>query len=127
MTLAYWSILIAGLLPAVTVAIAKFGAKDFDNNAPRNWLEKQQGVRSRADAAHRNHFEAFPFFAAGILVAQLCHVPQGRIDMLAATFIVLRVVYTALYLADRATLRSLCWALGYLCVIALFVLSGLQG
>ncbi|HWT71479.1 MAG TPA: MAPEG family protein [Oxalicibacterium sp.] len=127
MTLAYWSILVAGLLPAATIAIAKFGAKDFDNAAPRDWLDKQQGMRGRADAAHRNHFEAFPFFAAGILVAELCHVPQDRVDTLAAAFIVLRVIYTGLYLANLATLRSLCWALGYLCVIALFVLSGLQG
>lgn len=126
MTLAYWCILIAGVLPAATVAIAKFGAHDFDNAEPRDWLARQQGFRRRADVAHRNHFEAFPFFAAGVLVAQLCQVPQTRIDMLAGTFIVLRLIYTALYLGNRATLRSLCWALAYLCVIAFFVLSGLQ-
>ena len=126
MSLAYWCILIAGILPPATVAIAKFGAADFDNAEPRGWLDRQQGFRRRADAAHRNHFEAFPFFTAGVLVAQLCQVPQTQVDLLAASFIALRIAYTVLYLANLATLRSLVWTLAYLCVIALFVLSGLQ-
>lgn len=122
MPLAYWCVLIAGILPAATVAIAKWGKRDFDNSAPRQWLERQDGFRRRADSAHRNHFEAFPFFAAGVLVAQQLQGPQERIDVLAVAFIASRVIYTILYLADRSTLRSLCWAIGYLIVIGLFLL-----
>ena len=58
MNLSYWCVLIAGILPAATVAIAKWGKRDFDNSEPRRWLEQQEGLRRRADSAHRNHFEA---------------------------------------------------------------------
>lgn len=126
MPLSYWCILIAGIMPAATVAIAKWGRRDFDNSEPRQWMEKQQGVRRRADSAHRNHFEAFPFFAAGVLVAQQLNAAQNSINMLAIAFIAARVLYTALYLTDRATLRSIVWVIGYLAVIGLFLLPALQ-
>ena len=48
-------------------------------------------------------------------------VPQARIDALALTFIVLRVIYLALYLANRASLRSLVWMLGWGVCVALFL------
>ena len=121
MHLSYWCVLIAGLMPVVTVAIAKWGRPDFDNVEPRRWMEKLEGRRRRADSAHRNHFEAFPFFAAGVLVAQQLQASQDSINMLAAAFIATRIVYTFLYLTDRATLRSIVWLIGYLCVIALFL------
>ena len=87
MNLSYWCILIAGILPVVTVAVAKWGRRDFDNAEPRQWMEKLQGLRRRADNAHRNHFEAFPFFAAGVLVAQQLNADQDSINMLAVTFL----------------------------------------
>lgn len=127
MHIAYWCILIAGLLPVLTVGIAKAGAKGYDNREPRRWLERQEGHRRRADAAHRNHFEAFPFFAAGVLVAQQLGAPQASIDMLAMAFVAARLAYTFLYLTDRATLRSVAWAIGYLSVIALFLLAAFKG
>lgn len=123
---AYWCILIAGVMPAATVAIAKWGRRDFDNSEPRRWLEQQTGLRRRADAAHRNHFEAFPFFAAGVLTAQQIGAPQNTIDMLATAFVALRIVYTLLYLADKPTLRSISWTVGYAAVIALFVVAALN-
>ncbi|GGI18758.1 MAPEG family protein [Oxalicibacterium faecigallinarum] len=127
MHIAYWCILIAGVLPVVTVGIAKAGVKNFDNHNPRQWLDRQDGYRRRADAAHRNHFEAFPFFAAGVLVAQQLGAPQDSIDMLAMAFIAARLAYTFLYLSDRATLRSVAWAIGYLSAIALFLLAAFKG
>lgn len=126
MALSYWCILIAGILPILTVAAAKFGRKDFDNAEPRAWLDKQGGMRRRADYAHRNHFEAFPFFAAAVLVAQQNGAGQGWINNLAMIFIVMRLLYTAFYLTDVPVLRSLSWVIGYLCVLGLFALSALH-
>lgn len=123
MSIAYWCLLIAGILPVATVAVAKWGARDFDNTEPRRWLEKQDGLRRRADAAHRNHFEAFPFFAAGILVAEQLAAAQGTIDALAIAYIVMRIIYTGLYLSNKATLRSVSWFISYLIVIALFCVA----
>lgn len=123
MTIAYWCVLLAGLLPVLATAIAKWGLKGYDNNNPRGWLGKQTGYRARANAAQANSFEAFPFFAAAVIIAHLAHAPQGRIDAIAAAFIVLRLLYLACYLADRATLRTTVWGLAYACIIGLFVVS----
>ncbi len=123
MTLSYWCILIAGLMPVLTIAVAKYGRRDFDNAEPRAWLDKQTGVRRRADYAHRNHFEALPFFAAAVLVAQQVGAPQGQIDIAALVFIAARILYTVLYLTDKPSARSAVWIIGYLSVIALFVIA----
>ena len=120
MQLAYWCILIAGVMPVCTVAFSKAGVRDYDNAEPRAWLERQQGARRRADYAHRNHFEAFPFFAAAVLVAEQMHANPLWINILSATFIAARIVYTALYLNNKPTPRSLAWCVGYACVLALF-------
>ncbi|HYN39935.1 MAG TPA: MAPEG family protein [Rhodospirillales bacterium] len=123
MTFAYWMVLVAALLPYVTVGFAKAGG--IDNRAPRADIERLTGWRKRADWAHRNHFEAFPAFAAAVIIAHLAGVAQGWIDLLAALFIVSRVGYTAAYLADRPTVRSLIWTGGIACVIALFIFAAL--
>ena len=111
----------AALLPYFTVGLAKSGG--FDNHRPRPSLESLAGWRRRADWAHRNHFEAFPAFAAAVFVAELTHAPQSRIDQLAGIFVLLRVIYTALYIADQAFLRSIVWSLGLIAIIWLFVLG----
>ena len=122
MTFAYWMLIAAMMMPYLTVVLAKVGG-GVDNRAPRPTLENLSGWRQRADWAHRNHFEAFPAFAAAVFVAELTHAPQNRIDQLAGIFVLLRVIYTALYLADQATLRSVFWFLGLIAVVWLFVLG----
>lgn len=122
MTLANWMILAAAMLPYLAAVIAKAGAAGFDNSAPRAWLEKQGGFRQRADWAQRNHFEAFPPFAAAVILAQMAGAPQGRIDLLALAFVLLRLAYTGAYLANLATPRSLLFGLGIGCVVWLFLL-----
>ncbi len=87
MTTAYWCVLAAALMPYVAVSIAKSGGERFDNSNPRLWLERQQGFRARANAAQANSFEAFPFFAAAVIVAHLTQAPQDRIDALAVMFV----------------------------------------
>jgi uncharacterized MAPEG superfamily protein len=123
MTVALWSILAASLLPVGCAALAKAGGTGYDNAAPRLWLEAQTGWRRRADWAQRNHLEAFPPFAAAVLVAAIAGAPQHTADALAVTFVLLRIAYTAAYVLDRPTLRSVLWTLGFLCVLGLFAIS----
>lgn len=122
MSTAFWCVLAAGLMPVLTVMFAKWGVRQYDNHEPRAWMEQLQGRRRRADYAHRNHFEAFPFFAAAVIIASHLHAPQGLLDSFAVLFIVVRVAYTLCYLYDRATLRSILWSIGYLCVIGIFLI-----
>ena len=127
MTLAHLCILVACALPVVCAGMAKskgFGKRrrdgGFDNHDPRAWLAKQGGWQARANAAQANSFEALPLFIAGVLVAQQLGAPQARVDALALAFIAARLAYIALYLADRAMLRSLLWTVGVGCCVALF-------
>lgn len=125
MTTAYWCVLIAGLLPYLAIAIAKWDKTYFahGNATPREWEAKLQGRQARAHAAHLNGFEAFPLFAAGILVAALCKAPQASVDSLAIGFIVARLAYLACYVGNLATLRSLVWTAGMGCSVALFFIA----
>lgn len=120
MTTAYWCVLAAGLLPYLATVTAKLGAR-FDNRQPRDWLARQSGYRARANAAQLNGFEAFPLFAAAVIVAHQLGAPQPRIDTLALTFVAARLVYFACYLADVHWLRSLAWFVGIGAAVAIFV------
>ena len=111
-----WCILVAALMPLVSAGIAKWGTFSkppseggFDNHHPREWIARQQGWRQRANAAQANCFEALPFFIGALLWAQQIGAPQQRVDLLAVSFILLRSAYVALYVLDRAGLRSLVW------------------
>ena len=116
LTLAYWAVLVAALLPIVCAGIAKWGAfgqsrheGGYDNHDPRAWLARQSGWRVRANAAQANSFEALPFFMSAVIIAHQSGALQSRLDLLAWGFVALRLVYIALYVADKANWRSLIW------------------
>lgn len=127
MSVAYWCVLVAALLPYVWSYVAKSsGIGRFDNRDPRGWLARQDVPRvHRADAAQHNGFEAFAPFAAGVILAQMAGVAETRITALAVAFVVLRIGHGLFYLADRPMLRSLVWAAGFACVVALLVQAAL--
>ena len=123
MTVAFWAILVASLLPIASSVLSKWGAKGMDNAAPRAWIEGLSGWRRRADWAQRNHLEALPPFAAAVIVAHLAHAPQGAANLLAVAFVLVRIAYTAAYVLDRPSIRSLLWSVGFACVIGLYVIA----
>jgi uncharacterized MAPEG superfamily protein len=122
MTIAFWAIVVAILLPVGCAGLAKSGG-DFDNAIPRAWLERQTGWRQRADWAQRNHYEVFPAFAAAVIVASIAHAPQTIADELAVAFVVIRIAYSAAYILDRPGVRSALWTLGLGCILGLFAIS----
>ncbi|MCE7033413.1 MAPEG family protein, partial [Lysobacter sp. GX 14042] len=105
---AYWCVLAAAVLPYVWTVIAKGSGKRFDNKDPRGWLQRQDNPRTaRANAAQLNAFEAFPAFAASVLMAQLAGVDPGRAALLALVFVALRILHGIFYVVDLDKLRSL--------------------
>jgi hypothetical protein len=122
-TLPIVSILIAAVMPLMGAAGAKWGFKSYDNNNPRAWLAQQTGFRARSNAAQANSFEAFPFFAAGVLLSLWTHVDAMCLDAICISFLVLRFAFFWAYITDRASLRSAVWGLAYLCCISLYVAS----
>lgn len=127
MSIAYWCILIAAVLPYVWVFIAKQSGERYNNRDPRGWQAKQTNPRSqRAHAAHLNGFESFPVFVAGVLMAQLAGVSPATISWLAVFFVIARVLHGVFYLANVQALRSLVWLLGFASAIALIVIAALK-
>jgi uncharacterized MAPEG superfamily protein len=122
MTIAFWCVLAAGLLPYVSTLIAK-SKPGFDNANPRAWLQQQVGFRQRANGAQQNSFESLPLFAAAVIIAQFLHAPAHIVDGLALGFIAARVLYVICYIADFPALRSLCWFAGIACCVALFIVA----
>lgn len=129
-SLAHWCILLAALLPIVCAGIAKSGMMTispreggYDNSDPRAWLARQSSWRARANSAQANSFEALPFFFAAVLAAQHLQAPALILDLLAVTFVLLRVLYIYCYLIDRAGLRSVMWSLAFLVNVAILFLG----
>lgn len=126
-SMAHWCLLVAALLPLACAYVAKaqgfkrgLGPGGFDNRDPRAWLARQTGYQARANAAQANSFESLPFFIGALVVSWQLGAPQAWVNGLAVAFVLLRIAYIACYLLDRATLRSLAWALGWVVNLLLF-------
>lgn len=115
---AAWVLVYAGKLP---MAWAMQKAGGYDNHNPRAQEAALTGWGARAVAAHLNGFETFAPFAAAVLVAHISGAATGLVDNLAVVFVVSRVIYSVLYLADLAALRSAAWSVGWIATFALFL------
>jgi uncharacterized MAPEG superfamily protein len=120
-TIADLCLLAAVVLTIATIAPAKLdGVREYDNANPRDPGFYKPGLRARAQGAHLNGYEAFPFFAAAVILAEMRAAPQGFVNALAVAFILIRIVYVLLYLTNRPTARSVVWSAGMLCNLAIF-------
>ncbi len=126
MTVAFWCVLIALILPYLCASAAKFGS-GFNlrhNHDPRTFLAGLDGMPRRANAAQLNSFEILPAFIAAVLIADIVgNAEQVTQDVLAVLFITSRLLYIICYLADWAALRSLVWFVGVGLIISFFVAS----
>ena len=126
MKIAYWCILVAAVLPYAWHTVSRASAGHLDNHDPRRAMAQVgEGLARRANNAQYNAFEAFAPFAAAVLMAQAAGVDVNRISQLAVAFVVLRVLHGVCYLTDAAALRSLVWAAGFACTVALMVLAAM--
>jgi uncharacterized MAPEG superfamily protein len=121
MTIAELCLLAAVILTIVSIMPAKVsGVREYDNANPRDPRFYTQGLRARSQGAHLNGYEAFPFFAAAVILAEMRNVPQATVNALAIAFVVARIVYVLLYLGNRPSLRSAVWSVGLACNLAIF-------
>ncbi|HVV42152.1 MAG TPA: MAPEG family protein [Nitrobacter sp.] len=127
MTIAEWCVFGAVLLYLLTIASVKWaGFRTFDNARPRDPAFYGEPLRARALGAHQNGLEAFPFFAAAVLLAEFKSAPQHLINELAVLFLIVRAAYVITYVGDRPTLRSILWAIGFAINTAIFFLPLLR-
>ncbi|MGB0955034.1 MAG: MAPEG family protein [Panacagrimonas sp.] len=124
MTTAYWCVLLGALMPILWTTVAKAGGRRkmsiAENAAPRAFLSGLEGHQQRADWAQQNAFEAFPAFAAAVIISHLAGAEQSTINVLAIIWVLARLAHGAVYIADLATLRSLAYFVGIGCVVGLF-------
>lgn len=120
MPIAVWCLLAAMALPMASAFPAKL-TRDFDNGRPRDPDFWRTGFRARAQGAMANGFEAFPAFAAAVLVGLTQGGSPAAVDTLTVGFIVARLAYVAAYWADRPTLRSALWLVGFGFTVALLL------
>ena len=130
MTIAFWCVLGATMIPFLFVGYAKMTPKfmegDYNKN-PREYEEGLDGARKRAYWAQLNGFEAFPPFAAAVIIAHIAGAPQDTINALALVFVACRLVYGVLYVANLDKLRSLAWSGGIGSVVGLFIVAAGAG
>jgi len=111
------------LLTKVPVAMAMAEEGGYDNRHPRAQQARLTGFGARALAAHQNMLEAFPVFAAGLLLALWAEADAFWTTAFALAFVFARVVYTILYLGDYPVLRSMSWSVGFAASLGLMVLA----
>lgn len=128
MPIAYWCVLACVLLPYFLSVAARSAASRSDYvRDPRSYSERLVGWRRRVHLAHLNAFEAVPGILAGVAIAEFAQAPRLHVDLLAALFVLFRVLHAGLYVADKPMLRSHAWRLGILCVIAMFIDAAVYG
>src|SRR3954447_16200731 len=103
-------VVIVGALPYALTLISKSrGFTPEENKRTRAWQSQLSGWQQRAYWAHQNGFEAFPLFAALVILAHLAR-PGSHVAAIAAwAFVALRVAYSGLYMADKGGARSMVW------------------
>ena len=117
-TLAFWSVFIAAWLPYVPFGLA---SGKLNPKTPRAGAANLEGRAARAYGAHLNAFEAFPPFAAAVIIAHIVEGPNTIVNVLALLFVAARIAHMGFYLADRQPPRSAAFTLGLLLIIAIFV------
>jgi uncharacterized MAPEG superfamily protein len=127
MTIAYWCVLVAIVLPYLATGYAKFTGGDFgpkQNSDPRAFLAGLEGARKRAVSAQLNGFEVTPAFAAAVIIAHSAGgAEQSTLNALAVAFVLSRLLFTFCYIRDLGTLRTLVWGVGMGIIVSLFVVA----
>ena len=127
MTVAEWCIFASLMLALLSIASVKwFRFGRFDNSKPRDPAFYEDPIATRALGAHQNGIEAFPFFAAAVLLAEFRACPQNLINELAILFVIVRIAYVFTYIGNRPTLRSILWSIGFAINTAIFFMPALR-
>lgn len=123
---AYWILLVGALMPYPLVSVAKAGPA-YDNADPRNPAALSSPFKRAAYGAHANCLEAFPFFAAAVLLAGLRQAPAQAVDLCAWIWLAARLAFVGCYLKGLSTPRSLVWLVAAFANIALVVIAITRG
>jgi uncharacterized MAPEG superfamily protein len=117
MTIAFWCVFVAALLPYVAFNLVR----GLDPRNMRANVKQLTGLSARAHAAHLNAFETFPPFAAAVIISHLSLGDNTVTNLLGVAFIAARLAHMGFYLADMQPPRSAAFGVGLLLVIVMFL------
>lgn len=121
------ALMVGGLLPLLpkipmNYAIRRAG-KGYNNSNPRDQQATLEGAGKRALAAHNNSFEAFPFFAVGVLLALYQGLEGATLDNLCLAWVVARIAYTFFYVKGLSIWRSVMWGVGFSSALGIYIIA----
>ena len=112
---------LATLLGIVQMAIGANAARAQQGlkwaTGPRDEPMPVTGVAGRLQRAFANYLEAYPFFAAAILMVIVSDTRGGLSEAGAIAFLAARIAYVPLYASGVPRWRSLVWFIGLIGVI----------
>lgn len=127
MTTPFWCLLAVATFPFV---LAGIGAKlrieqlgTLDVNHPRVQALELRGSAARAYAAQQNAWEALALFSIAVILAHLVGANAGLSAIAGVVFVIARVLHAAMYITDKAPLRTLAFVIGLGCCLWLFGLA----
>lgn len=123
MTYSYWYVFIVMLMPYIFAGLTRYNNPIREHHSPKDFLDSLDGWRKRSHWAQVNSFEIFPPFAAAVIIAHLAGASQQLIDVIALTFLMLRILYGVLYLANKTALKTLTWLASLVCIFSLFFIA----
>lgn len=129
MTIAAWCLL-AGFVLIYWPRVIAYNATRaqegrYDILEPRVQQQRLAGKALRAQSAHQNMLEAFPAFAAAVLLNHILASDPAWRDGLALAFVIARAVYIPAYLGDWGYRRTAVWGVGFFATLGLFLLPAL--
>src|SRR3954454_8753975 len=90
MTIAEWCVFASVMLYLLSIApIKSLGLRQFDHANPPDTAFYDSPLRARAWGAHQNGIEAFPFFAAAVLLAEFRIPPPNPLHKHPLLFLIL--------------------------------------
>ena len=127
MTIAFWCVCAALLLPYGATLFAKRKMHRKHNQAPRAYKATLEGAEQRAVWAEANQFESFPAFAAAVIIAHLAGADQSMVDTLALIYIGARILYFYCYISNRSSARTIVWFIALGAVVGQFICAAMAG
>jgi uncharacterized MAPEG superfamily protein len=124
---AYASVAFGFLLIVISHIPALIGralknSRGVNNSVPRKDVQDLKGWAYRAWISHQNTIEAFPSFAAAVLIALHAKVAGLLIAKLCVIWVISRIAYILVYIFNLATIRTFVWFVGWTSILSLFLL-----
>ena len=122
MTIAYWCVLSIIFMPIIWALIARLPSFNLQANlVPRPTADELTGYQQGFYWAHLNALESVAPFSAVVIIAHQLNGAQGTIDMLAMTFVGLRIAHAVAYVAQLGVLRSLIFVAASVCMVMIVI------